>query len=115
MMSRCRKPRNNLAALGHKPLQQPHVAVRNRVNLLGAELAHLLAAEKLAAAAGARPAWARAGRNPVPNLIPNLVPTRARVRWSRRMLLLESLQPSCFLFTRFSPASAPRAPRELFV
>jgi hypothetical protein len=45
-------PGHDLAALGHKPLQQPYVAVRNRVNLLGAELADLLAAEKLAASAG---------------------------------------------------------------
>jgi len=43
---------HDLAALGHKPLQQPYVAVRNRVNLLSAELADLLAAEKLAASAG---------------------------------------------------------------
>jgi hypothetical protein len=43
---------HDLAALGHKPLQQPYVAVRDRVNLLGAELADLLAAEELAASAG---------------------------------------------------------------
>ena len=45
-------PRHDLAALGHKSLQQPDIAVRNRIDLLGAELAHLLAAEKLAAATG---------------------------------------------------------------
>jgi len=60
-------PRHNFAALGYKALQQPHIAVRNRVNLLGAELANLLAAEELAAAAGRtrRPSAgpsARAGR-----------------------------------------------------
>ncbi len=44
---------HNLAALGHKALQQAHIAVGDRVDLLGAELANLLAAEKLAAAAGA--------------------------------------------------------------
>jgi hypothetical protein len=42
----------NLAALSHKALQQPDIAVRNRVNFLGAELADLLAAEELAASAG---------------------------------------------------------------
>src|SRR4051812_31582278 len=42
--------RHNLAALRDKALQQAHVAIRNRIDLLGAELAHLLAAEKLAAA-----------------------------------------------------------------
>jgi hypothetical protein len=45
-------PRNNLAALGHKALQQADIAVRDRVDLLRAELADLLAAEELAAAAG---------------------------------------------------------------
>ncbi len=45
-------PRNDLAALGHKSLQQSDIAVRNRIDLLGAELAHLLAAKELAAAAG---------------------------------------------------------------
>ncbi len=44
--------RHNLAALGHKPLQQTNIAVGNGVNLLGAELAHLLATEELAASAG---------------------------------------------------------------
>jgi hypothetical protein len=56
-------PRHNLAALGHKPLQQPHVAVWNRVDLLGAELADLLATEEFAASAGST-GWtaARAAR-----------------------------------------------------
>ena len=44
-------PGHNLAALGHKPLQQANIAVRDGVDLLGAELADLLAAEELAAAA----------------------------------------------------------------
>ena len=56
---------HNLAALGHKPLQQTHIAVRDGVDLLGAELANLLAAEELAApagtAAGARTAGPAAG------------------------------------------------------
>jgi len=43
---------HNLAALSHKPLQQPNIAVRDRVDLLGAELANLLAAEELATTAG---------------------------------------------------------------
>jgi hypothetical protein len=54
--------RNNLAALGHKLLQQAHVAVRNRVDLLRAELADLLAAEELAASAGPAGASARSAR-----------------------------------------------------
>jgi len=44
--------RHNLAALSHKALQQPHIAVRDRIDLLGTELANLLATEKLAASAG---------------------------------------------------------------
>jgi len=36
---------HNLAALSHKSLQQTNIAVWNRVDLLGAELADLLAAE----------------------------------------------------------------------
>jgi len=46
-------PGHDLAALGHEALQQADIAVRDRVDLLGAELADLLAAEELAAAAGA--------------------------------------------------------------
>ena len=42
-------PGHNLAALGHETLQQANIAVRDRVDLLSAELADLLAAEKLAA------------------------------------------------------------------
>jgi hypothetical protein len=45
-------PGHDLAALGHKPLQQANIAVGDRIDLLGAELANLLAAEELAAAAG---------------------------------------------------------------
>ena len=41
---------HNLAALGNEALQQAHVTVRNRVDLLRAELADLLAPEELAAA-----------------------------------------------------------------
>jgi hypothetical protein len=53
-------PGHDLAALGHKALQQPDIAVRDRVDLLGAELADLLAAEELSAAArssGGPSAW----------------------------------------------------------
>jgi hypothetical protein len=46
-------PGHNLAALRHKALQQTDIAIRNGVDLLSAELANLLAAEKLAAAARA--------------------------------------------------------------
>jgi len=50
-------PGHDLAALGHKALQEPHIAIRDGVDLLGAKLADLLAAEKLAATASgaARP------------------------------------------------------------
>ncbi len=56
--------RNDLAALGNKALQQANIAVGDRVDLLGAELADLLAPEKLAAArAAARTAgWTRSAR-----------------------------------------------------
>jgi hypothetical protein len=46
-------PGHNLAALGYKLLQEPHVAVGNRIDLLRAELADLLAAKEFAAAARA--------------------------------------------------------------
>jgi hypothetical protein len=42
--------RNNLAALRNKTLQKPDIAVGDRVDLLRAELADLLAAEELASA-----------------------------------------------------------------
>ena len=51
--------RNDLAPLGNEPLQQTNVAVRDRVDLLRAELADLLAPEELASARSA--AWC-AGR-----------------------------------------------------
>jgi hypothetical protein len=51
--------RNDLAALGDKTLQQANVAVRDGVDLLGAELTDLLAPEKLAAT---RSATRSAGR-----------------------------------------------------
>jgi hypothetical protein len=54
--------RHNLAALGHELPQEPHVAVRNRVNLIGAELADLLAAKELSAATGTAGATTRAAR-----------------------------------------------------
>ena len=50
---------HNLAALGHEALQQAHVAVRNRIDLLRAELADLLAPEELAPARAARAAGTR--------------------------------------------------------
>ena len=42
--------RNNLAALRHKALQQANVSVGDRIDLLRAELANLLATEELAPA-----------------------------------------------------------------
>ncbi len=45
--------RHDLAALGYEALQQTDVAIRDRVDLLRAELADLLAAEELAAAGAA--------------------------------------------------------------
>jgi hypothetical protein len=57
--------RYNLAAFGHKALQQTDIPIGDGVDLLGAELANLLAAEELAASAGTAagapagtPAWA---------------------------------------------------------
>ena len=44
--------RHNLAAFGHKPLQQPDIAIRDRIDLLGTELADFFAAEELSATAG---------------------------------------------------------------
>jgi hypothetical protein len=41
---------NNLASLGNEPLQQAHIAVVDRVDLLHAELADLLAPEELPSA-----------------------------------------------------------------
>ena len=68
---------DDLAALGHKLLQQADVAVVDRVDLLGAELADLLAAEELAsAAAGATAARGRPPPGP-PGRGPELCP------WSR--------------------------------
>ena len=48
--------RHYLPALGHKLLQQTNIPVRDRVNLLRAELAHLLAPEKLVPSTRSR--WA---------------------------------------------------------
>jgi hypothetical protein len=48
----CEPSGHDLSALSHKPLQKPHIAVGNRVDLLGAELANFLAPEELSAAAG---------------------------------------------------------------
>ena len=44
-------PGNDLATLGDEALQQANIAIRDGVDLLGAELADLLAAEELAASA----------------------------------------------------------------
>jgi len=59
-------PGHDLAALGYELLEQANIAVRDAVDFLGAELAHLLATEKLAtttgAAAGARAARATRAR-----------------------------------------------------
>jgi hypothetical protein len=48
---------NNLAPLGDELLQQTHIAVVDRVDLLHAELADLLAPEELPSARAARPTW----------------------------------------------------------
>ena len=53
-------PRNDLATLGDKALQQANIAVGDGVDLLGAELANLLAPEELASAGP--PPGAPAGR-----------------------------------------------------
>src|ERR1700757_2593238 len=44
---------HDLAAFSHKLLQQTDIAVRDRVDLLGTELAYLLAAEEFTATTGA--------------------------------------------------------------
>jgi hypothetical protein len=49
----CEPPGHDLAALGHKALQETDIAVWDRVDLFSAELADLLAAEELAASASA--------------------------------------------------------------
>jgi hypothetical protein len=50
--------RNDLASLGDKLLQQPNIPVMDRVDLLHAELADLLAPEELASTTGsARTTW----------------------------------------------------------
>ena len=62
-------PRNDLAALGYELLQQANFAVRDRIDLLGAELANLLAAKELSSAAASSAGtrrtsaarWTRAG------------------------------------------------------
>jgi hypothetical protein len=46
-------PGNDLAAFCDKALQQANVAVRDRINFFGAELANLLATEELSAASRA--------------------------------------------------------------
>ena len=45
-------PGHDLAALGDKALQQANIAIRDRIDLLGTELADLFAAEEFAASAG---------------------------------------------------------------
>src|ERR1700736_3527517 len=54
--------RNNLPALGHEALQQTYIAVGDRIDLLRAELADLLAAEELPAARAAAAGCARGTR-----------------------------------------------------
>ena len=95
--------RHNLAALGHKLLQQTHIAVGDRVDLLGAELADLLAAEELAASA--RPAGST-GTASGTTTGSGAGSTAGRSVWTLRCgvpqaLLLGFLQPFCFLFTLF--------------
>ena len=53
--------RDNLAPLGDKLLQQAHIAIVDSIDLLDTELANLLAAKELAAAAGTA-AGARSAR-----------------------------------------------------
>ena len=54
--------RNDLAPLGNEALQQAHIAVADRIDLLGAELADLLAPEEFAAAWATRTACAGTAR-----------------------------------------------------
>ena len=116
-------PGHDLAALGHKALQQPDIAVRDRVDLLGAELADLLAAEELAAAAGSAggpsagaAAGPAAGAGPGPELGPGLGP--GPDSWGAAdapvsgAFACESLQTWCFLFTLFASGSAMQGAAE---
>src|SRR5581483_2975162 len=108
-------PGDDLAALGHELAQQAHVLVVDGVNLLHAELAHLLAAEELARpafAAAAGPALragtavtASAGTRPaVATGTVTRRPFRSRSRpggfW----------RPGCFYFLLFSPFSSCGGP-----
>jgi hypothetical protein len=84
--------RHNLSALGYKSLQQTNIAIGDRIDLLGAELANFLAAEKLAASAWAA-AWPAAGttRRPAAGTAPwpaarPWTVTRFRLRWCRARL-----------------------------
>ena len=119
-------PGHDLAALGHKALQQPDIAVRDGINLLGAELANLLAAEELAAAAGATaravppgpPADVRRGEVLAGAWAgPELDRSWARIRSVACGAPVSgafqwSLQTWCFLFTLSCvPHSAFEAPR----
>jgi hypothetical protein len=75
-------PRYDLPAFGHKPLQQTNIAIRDCVNLLGAELAYLLAAEELAATAGTATLRATAGPSPWTTLSRTALSTRPTLRWT---------------------------------
>jgi len=92
-------PGNDLAPLGDKPLQQPNVAVRDRIDLFCAELAHLLAAKELAAAARAA-GRTRAGGT---SAAPPTVCAGARAGWAGRCAALRGshlnfVSHSVFLF-----------------
>ena len=66
--------RHNLAPFRDKPLQKTNIPVRDGINLLGAELAHLLAPEKLTAATGTA-----SGTGPTGAAAPTA--TRSALRW----------------------------------
>src|SRR5258708_9667327 len=80
-------PRNDLPALGDEPRQQAHVLVVDTFDLLGAELADLLAPEVFASAF-ARPARAsartRTARPTIAAFRPTITAASFRTRIARR-------------------------------
>ncbi len=99
-------PGHDLAALGDEALQQANIAVGNGIDLLGAELADLFAAEELTAATGAtgrsRSACGAAAASGVGAGLAASLPRGQRVRRFRAPLL-GFRQPCLIPFLNTSP------------
>src|SRR5882757_4817297 len=93
--------RNDLAALGDKTLQQANVTVRDRIDLLRAELADLLASEELTATRAA----ARTTSGTGPTRRSARTGVRAR-RCRARSVLLLLRSAVCFVSHSVSLSSA---------